>query len=130
MLLGDKDRCGICGTTLPHPRLTCSQCGQVYDDCEDSSGPAHSRQDCLTHMKDRLDRAEYLLSLADGFRLGEDGKVVVMRPIAKYYQSAGYTTSWVVSNRRNRGPKPRITDHQTMHEAVEFAIELEKKTRV
>jgi predicted amidophosphoribosyltransferase len=47
-------KCAVCGAVLPHVRLTCSDCGLEYDDCEDWSGPAHSRGDCIAHLKKRL----------------------------------------------------------------------------
>lgn len=49
-----KEHCGICGTTLPHKRITCSNCGLEYDDCEDWSGPAHPSYECIEHLKERL----------------------------------------------------------------------------
>ncbi len=54
-MFGNVDgKCGVCGTVLPHQRLTCPDCGLEYDDCEDYSGPAHSRDDCIRHFKRRI----------------------------------------------------------------------------
>lgn len=40
------------------PRATCPQCGAVYVDWEDWSGPAHSERDCVRHLLGRVSELE------------------------------------------------------------------------
>jgi len=59
--------CGVCGQKGPHAKLTCGACGLVYDDCEDSSGPAHSQRDCIEQLQVKISslRVDHTQALAN-----------------------------------------------------------------
>lgn len=55
----DEKRCCFCSVLLPHLKITCPDCECVYNDCEDWSGPAHSKDECIFNLKEKLKSLNY-----------------------------------------------------------------------